>query len=209
MSPEKNTNKNTGLILLAAGASVRLGHPKQLLMYNGQTLLQNSLQSALASGAQPLIVVLGANADTIKNEIKNDRLHVVINAQWEKGMASSIQSGVKAIVEMTPDAEGIIVMVCDQPYVTSSLLNELITTHEKTGKQIVACSYENSFGPPVFFHRSFFDKLLQLEGDTGARSIVSQHIDLVELIPFPEGTFDIDTEADFERIKYNNKQMMN
>src|SRR5688572_18359450 len=110
MAAEKNTNKYVGLILLAAGASIRLGHPKQMLIYNGQTLLQYSLQTALASRAHPVIVVLGSNADTLKKEIENIKVQVVINEQWEKGMGSSIQTGVKAIIEMKPDLEGCIIM---------------------------------------------------------------------------------------------------
>ena len=92
-------------------------------------------------------------------------------------------------------------MVCDQPFVTSEVLNELIITQERTGKKIVACGYEDTFGPPVFFHRSLFGELQQLQGDIGARSIIRQHTNLVELIPFPQGSFDIDTEADYEQLQ--------
>ena len=116
-------------------------------------------------------------------------------------MASSIRSGVKAVAEINQSAEGLILMVCDQPFVTAALLNELITAHQKTGKGIVTCSYEDTYGPPVFFHASLFPELLHLTGDTGARSIVRQHTDDVEAIPFPEGTIDIDTDADYEKLK--------
>ena len=86
---------------------------------------------------------------------------MVINGDWQEGMASSIRCGINAIVEADPDTEGVILMVCDQPYVSAALLNDLIDAHRKTSKQIVACSYEDSFGPPVFFHRTIFDELLQ------------------------------------------------
>jgi molybdenum cofactor cytidylyltransferase len=97
-------------------------------------------------------------------------------------------------------------MVCDQPFVTPDLLNELIAAHRITGKQIVVCGYDDTFGPPVFFHRALFDQLIELTGDIGARNIVRQHTEMLEVIPFPEGTFDIDTEADYERIKSNVNQ---
>jgi molybdenum cofactor cytidylyltransferase len=191
--------KNIGIILLAAGGSARLGHPKQLLKFGDRTLLQYSIEAALASRAQTVVVVLGANADQLQREINNEKVQVFVNKKWEEGMASSISCGVSAFDDLV---EGIILMVCDQPYVTADLLNELIETHQKSGKQIVACSYGHTFGPPVFFHRSLFGELLQLKGDVGARNIVKQHSDLVETIPFPKGTVDIDTEADYQELKH-------
>jgi len=201
MAVEKGKGKNIGIVLLAAGASVRLGRPKQLLQYHGQSLLKYCIQNARASNAQPVVVVLGANANGLQNETNERGIHVVVNEVWQEGMSSSIRSGIKTITQLTPEVEGIILMVCDQPYVTTTLINELIGVHEKSGKQIVACSYGDTFGPPAFFHHSLFDELLRLKGDIGARSIVQQHTDTVEVIPFAEGTVDIDTEADYEKIK--------
>ena len=197
----KSHETNVGLILLAAGGSARLGRPKQLLAYRDVTLLQHSLQTATACTARPVVLVLGANAEALQKEIKEVNVDTVLNSAWQEGMASSIRCGLKAITERNPAVEGCLLMVCDQPYVTPELLNELIAIHQKTGKGIVACGYQDTFGPPVFFHQRFFQELLQLKGDTGARSIVREHPDMVDVIPFPEGTFDIDTEADYERIK--------
>lgn len=205
MTTEKNKKICVGIIVLAAGESSRLGHPKQLLAYRGQTLLQYTLEQATASNAQQVVVVLGASADTIKKGINDDEIDVVINADWKEGMASSIRTGTKNITEVNPSVDGIILLVCDQPFVDTALLNNLITTHQKTNKRIVACSYENTFGPPAFFHQSLFPELLQLKGDTGARSIVQHHLDDVEAIPFPQGTFDVDTAADYEKIKNENR----
>ena len=203
MSAEKAKATNIGVILLAAGNSSRLGRPKQLLSFEGETLLQHSLQVASASQAHPIILVLGAQADIIKGDVDKLNLHIIIiqNKGWVEGMASSIRSGIKALTRINPDAEGSILMVCDQPYVTCSLLDKLISVHQRTGKPIIASSYENTFGPPVFFHHSLFDELMRLKGDVGAKSIAQQHADAVEVIPFPEGTYDVDTEADYERIK--------
>lgn len=201
MSSVISKSENVGLILLAGGASARLGRPKQLLAYHGHTLLQHSLKEATVSQAQPIVVVLGANAETLQQEIQGLNARVVINTGWQEGMASSIRFGLKAITEIAPASEGVILMVCDQPFVTSDLINELIIAHRKTGKKIVACGYEDSFGPPVFFHQTLFEELLQLNGDIGARSILGQHTEMVEIIPFPQGAFDIDTEADYEQLK--------
>ena len=199
-------NNHVGIILLAGGESSRLGRPKQLLAYNGQTLLRYSLQVALDSYAQPVIAVLGSDADKMKKETNDPGVQVVVNTEWQEGMASSIRCGIKAVTETSPTVKGVIIMVCDQPFVTFRLLNELITAHQKTGKPIVACGYENTFGPPVLFHQSLFNELLQLKGDIGARGIIKQHANEVEVVPFPDGAYDIDTEADYEKVKHNSEQ---
>jgi molybdenum cofactor cytidylyltransferase len=147
-----------------------------------------------------VVVVLGARADELKNEVKESAVHVVVNDQWEEGMASSIRCGVNALNEIHPEIAGAILMVCDQPFVTASLLNDLLTAHRKTGKPVVACSYADTFGPPVFFHHTFFPALLQLKGDTGARGVIQQYANEVEAIPFPQGAIDIDTETDYEQL---------
>ena len=203
MSAGKN-NKKVGLILLAAGESSRLGRPKQLLIYNGKTLLQHSLQAARVSTLSPIVIVIGAYADTLQNEIGFfDDVHVVKNTAWKAGMASSIHCGIEALKKIAPHLEGVVLMVCDQPFVTAHLLNDLISAHQTTGKPIVASSYDDAFGPPVFFHHSLFDELLQLKGDVGARSIVRKHTNDVAVIPFPKGTFDVDTESDFKKLNPN------
>ena len=201
MAIEKRDTANIGIIILAAGGSSRLGRLKQLLPYNDKTLLQHTVQTALTLTAGTVVVVLGAEAETVQNEMAGNDVHIVKNAEWKEGMASSIRCGISAMVEISPAGEGVILMVCDQPFVTASLLNDLISAHQKTGKPVVACGYEDTFGPPVFFHHSLFEELLQLRGDIGARGVVRQHADAVEVVPFPEGTFDVDTESDYERIK--------
>jgi molybdenum cofactor cytidylyltransferase len=200
INKEKNIAINIGIILLAAGASRRLGKPKQLLPYNGQSMLQHNMNIASDSLAKQVIVVLGANAEAILSRINLEKVHIVINKDWEEGMASSIRRGLNELIKTSPSSEGGIVMVCDQPYVTTSLLNNLVTAYQETGKPIIACSYENTFGPPVFFHKSMFPQLFQLKGDTGARKIIQKYANDVGIIPFPKGNIDIDTPSDFESI---------
>lgn len=196
---------NFGIVLLAAGASSRFGQPKQLLQYKGKSLLQHDILVAEDSIARYVVVVLGAGADVLTKEINQTKTHVVVNEHWEEGMASSIRCGVEALIEIAPGIDGTILMVCDQPYVTSPLLNDLITAQQKSGKKIITCSYANTFGPPALFHRSTFDELLQLEGDIGARKVVEQHADEVGVVLFPKGNVDIDTKEDYEKlIKSNN-----
>lgn len=199
MAAEKNKS-NIGVILLAAGDSSRLGSPKQLLLHDGKTLLQNSVQAANASMAYPSVIVLGANADTIKKEFDGLDTQIVVNDDWQEGMASSIRCGIQALLEISPSAEGAILMVCDQPYVNASLLNNLIGVYQDNSHPIVACSYADTFGPPALFPKRIFPELLELKGDVGAKNILHQHSREVELILFPEGTLDIDTIEDYKKI---------
>lgn len=197
---KKSTNPKIGVLLLAAGQSSRLGQPKQLLVHNGKTLLQHSLEVAYASTAVPIILVLGSNADLIQNKIYSDDVTVVVNTEWEEGMASSIRCGIKAFIELSPSAEGLILMVCDQPFISSAVLNDLVAAHYNSGKPIVTSGYADIVGPPTLFHKSIFPELLQLKGDVGARSILDKHRDEVAVISFPQGQLDIDTEEDFHKL---------
>jgi molybdenum cofactor cytidylyltransferase len=191
---------NIGIIILAAGESSRMGIPKQLLQYSGRSLLQHSIDTATASCAQPVIVVLGSKADIIKKEIGNDKIHLIVNGEWREGMASSIRYGIKALLELNPLTEGVIMLLCDQPHVTPDLLIDLMMTYEETGKIIVASYYRDTFGPPVFFHSTMLPGLLLLKGDVGAKALINQHASEMGFISFPGGSIDIDTKADYQKL---------
>ena len=200
MEQANSISAPVGIILLAAGASSRLGHPKQLLSLNGQSLLQHSLQAALDATAGPVVVVLGANADAIKKSVQWQQVQTVLNQNWQEGMAASIRCGVQHLLKGASEVEAAILMVCDQPFVSSALFKNLISAHRQTGKPIVTCSYADTFGPPTLFQKSLFSELLQLKGDVGARSILRDHANNIASIPFSEGVIDIDTEADYQQV---------
>ena len=189
-----------GIVVLAAGASVRLGKPKQLLQYEGKSLLQHVLDAAVNSDANPVIVVLGANADLVATEIDKSKVHVIKNSEWEEGMASSLRIGLKTLQKIFPSAEGVIFMVCDQPHVSAELLNDLINTHLGSCKPIVTCNYGETIGPPAFFHKSLFAELMKLKGDAGAKKVIQQHGDKVATVLFTKGKIDIDTKEDYEAL---------
>ena len=171
-------------VILAAGQSSRLGAPKQLLPYQNKTLLERVIDSARQSGAASVVVVLGYQMDTILNVINTEGLHVVKNEDWQTGMASTIRCGIGALQGKGPEADGVILMVCDQPFVSSDLLNKLIEKQKQTGRPIVASKYQDLLGTPAFFHRSFFPQLAALKGDSGAKKIITQNADLVAWVPF-------------------------
>ena len=201
MAAEKNKNHNTGIILLAAGASSRMGSPKQLLSFHGKTLLQHALDVAIESGNQPIVVVLGSGAAAMQHNTDFKTANIVVNKEWKEGMASSLRCGVATLLEINPSVEALILMVCDQPFATPLLIENLVRAHRESGKPIITCSYENTFGPPTLFGKIFFNALLQLNGDTGARAVINQHLEQVAIVPFPEGNLDIDTEDDYHRLR--------
>jgi len=190
-----------GIVILAAGASTRLGKPKQLLQYNGKTLLAHAINEAVNSNADAIVVILGKNADQFKKEIDDRKVRVAVNSLWEEGMASSLRLGLDTLLKDKPYIDAVIFMVCDQPHVLSSILNELIVTQQKTTKQIVTCNYGDSIGPPALFHKKYFKDLMKLSGDTGARKIIQENMNDMTTILFPEGEIDIDTEEDYEKLK--------
>lgn len=191
---------NCAIIILAAGSSSRMGRPKQLLPYMGKSLLSHSVDIANDADAKPVIVVLGANAALLEKEIDEKKVHIVVNNEWQEGMASSIRCGLNTLLHIAPSSGAAILMVCDQPFVSASLLNELISQQKNTGKLIVASQYQNTVGPPALFDKIIFPELMELKGDAGARKIVERHSNDTTTVSFTGGNIDIDTEADYRSL---------
>ncbi|MGM9478989.1 nucleotidyltransferase family protein [Pedobacter sp. GSP4] len=187
----------TGIIILAAGKSSRLGRPKQLLSYKGKTLLQNVIDGALKTSCSPIVVVLGANSDEILEQHNNKNIHFIVNPLWENGMASSIVAGLSAVVNLDPYPANIIIAVADQAFITELTFNNLIEKKKSTGKGIIASAYQQTLGTPVLFTKDYFEALLSLEGSSGAKKIVKQYPADVESVAFELGYVDIDTETDY------------
>ena len=190
----------TGLIVLAAGASSRLGTPKQNLNYQGNTLLQRAIETAQSSVCRPIIVVLGANSALIKPTIENKPITVIQNDDWREGMASSIRTGIKGIQNSELNVSSVILMLCDQPFVDAAILNALAKSNADNYGGIAGCAYNDTIGPPVIFDKAYFDELSLLKGQEGAKKLLFKYIGKVVAIPFPLGKIDIDTVEDYERI---------
>jgi molybdenum cofactor cytidylyltransferase len=187
-------------IILAAGSSRRLGSPKQLLPYKTQSLLKHAVSVALESNAEPVLTVLGSNSETLVAELATKRLEIVFNEKWKEGIASSIRCGLDRLQEKFPAIDAAILMVCDQPFISTALLNELITVQQQTAKPIVSSLYGGVAGTPALFHKSLFPLLLGLTGDTGAGKIVRQRMDSAATVLFPNGEIDIDTADDYQAL---------
>jgi len=186
--------------ILAAGSSSRLGMPKQNLLFRGQTLLQIVINAARESGCEPVAVVTGANAASIKVPQADMVLH---NPDWQEGMSSSIRLAIQHL-EYLDAVTGVILLVCDQPFVSAGLLAQLINEQSKTGKKIVACRYNETIGVPALFDRSLFPQLLSVSGHQGAKKIIAQHQQQLGVVAFECGGTDIDTLPDYEKLLKNN-----
>jgi molybdenum cofactor cytidylyltransferase len=204
--------RNVAAVILAAGGSSRLGQPKQLLTFGGETLVRRAVRVAGEAGCTPILVVVGENGEAIKQSlaIRDSRLaasptglngaadpRVVENAEWKSGIGTSIRRG----LELVPIAvEAAVLLTCDQPFVDASIVRQLIVVQEETRKPIVASSYANTLGVPALFRRSLFDALLALPDATGAKAFILSRRDEVASIPFARGEIDIDAPEDLERL---------
>lgn len=194
-----HTIYHTDIIILAAGASTRLGRPKQLLPWQGKTLLQHAVETALTITTQP-VVVTGCNADQLSAGVDHTQVHVVFNPEWEQGIASSIKCGLQALLNRTPPPDQVIFMVCDQPFVSPGLLLDLINERQKSHRSIIASSYAGTLGIPALFDKTHFAQLLDLQGDTGAKKVIQAFPEEVAFVEFREGEFDIDTEMEYKKL---------
>jgi molybdenum cofactor cytidylyltransferase len=194
------TMDNTAIIILAAGNSTRFGSSKQLLHFNGKTLLQHAIDESTGAGANPVVVVVGANANEISASIDTTAVEIVLNNRWEEGMASGIVAGVRKAGSVSDHVHNIIIAVCDQPFISSALFKQLYQTQTESYKGIVACSYADTIGTPVLFTQKYFDHLLGLHGDEGAKKLLTTYATDVATVHFPKGNFDIDTKTDYQEL---------
>ena len=188
----------TGLIILAAGQSARMGQPKQQLLYKGKTLLQRTIDIATASICSPVIVVLGAYADDIIAGIQQAPITIVYNPNWAEGMASSIKTGITEL-QKTDGINAAVIMPCDQPFVNTNLINKLVK-QQQSGKGIIACSYSQTVGVPAVFGRQYFATLQNLQGRQGAKQLFSKFAHDLSVIDFPSGATDIDIPDDYQKL---------
>ncbi len=188
-----------GVVVLAAGASRRLGKAKQTLEFRHQTLLRRSAETALRVSRQ-VVVTLGARSEIVRWEIEDLPLSIAENKDWEKGMGGSVKVGLERLLENSADLRDAIIMVCDQPFVSADLLEKIIAEYQKTNATIVACEYENISGVPALFSAKLFPELLALEPSEGAKTLIKKYCAETVSVPFPERAFDIDTPADYERL---------
>ncbi len=191
---------NIAAVILAAGNSSRLGQPKQLLPFHGQSLVQRIVDAAEEAGCSPIVVVIGSDKQKVVRELERTNAVIVENLNWNDGMGTSIRIGVQRLIDIAPNVGAIVLLVCDQPLVDSHTIEQLIALAENTKKAIVASSYAGTLGVPAVFDRSCAEELLALDDGSGAKPIIFSNHERVSEFPFPKGEIDIDIAADYERL---------
>lgn len=194
--------KKTGIIILAAGSSSRLGQPKQLLEFEGQTLLRRISTEAVAFSGGPVQLILGSHNETIGATVQDLDIGLSINLNWQTGMSSSIRTGLQDLLTKHPDLERCIICLCDQPFVDRGVFQQLQQLADSSGKGIVACSFDHTLGAPVLFDKKYFNALSALQGSQGAKNIIAQYPSDCTAFPFEAAAYDIDSEADYFRLPH-------
>jgi molybdenum cofactor cytidylyltransferase len=187
-------------VILAAGASTRMGTPKQLLLYQGQSLLRRVTETAIAAHCSPIFVVLGAYSAQIRCELRDLPVQMVENLEWQRGMGSSIRHGIQALMETSPIVEATILLLCDQPFVSVQTIHQLESVYRSTNNSIIASAYQNTIGVPALFHSTLFLELTGLTQAEGAKKVIQRHINSVITVEFPQGAIDLDTPNDYQQF---------
>ncbi len=172
-----------------------MGQAKQLLGFGGKPLLRHAAEVALASGCWPVVVVLGARAESLRPALAGLAVEITVNERWEEGMGTSIQAGICALADH--DVDGAILMLADQPFVSAEFLSGLVLRHRETAKSIVAASYEGTAGVPVFFAHGAFPLLRALKPGQGCKGVILAHQPDALLVDCPEAAIYIDTPEDY------------
>lgn len=210
-----HVSSSTAAIILAAGSSSRMGggRHKLLLPLDGRPVLSHVIDATLGSYARPIVIVLGHQADQVRTQIETyimqPGINIVENTAYLQGMSTSMHLGIQILiahgykkVDVAYTVDSALIMLGDQPMITSQVIDTLITTFRATGKRIVAPLYEGKRGSPVLFDASLFPELLQVSGDEGGRTVLERHRQDVELVEMGNAlaNYDVDTWDAYQQV---------
>jgi molybdenum cofactor cytidylyltransferase len=196
--------KPTAGIVLAAGLSSRFGRPKQLLELGGKPLLQWTLDACLDSKIDCIYLVLGYKSqeimETLSKKIRHPHLKVIVNRNYRKGQSTSLQAGVAEVSDAFPSA---MFILGDQPLIDVASINLLLEKYWASEKNICVPLFQKKRGNPTIFSRKFYDEIISIKGDIGARRIIEENPDQVLGIEVKRSSFfhDINTQKDLEKAQ--------
>jgi len=194
---DAESTSNIAGIILAAGSASRMGQPKLLLPWKGETLIRQAARIALEAGLSPVMVVTGSYATEITGALSGLDVQVVFNPDWQTGQSTSVRAGIQAL---PGDTRAVLFLLGDQPFVTPELIRKLVKTYRQTRPVILAPYVGEKRSNPVLFDRSVFGELCQLHGDAGARSIFGKYPPAAMQWPDERLLLDIDTPEDYARL---------
>ncbi|MDA4118335.1 MAG: nucleotidyltransferase family protein [Thaumarchaeota archaeon] len=198
-SRERKKRRGPSVVILAAGLSSRFGGTKQVAELDGKKLVERVVDSIPEAKVREIVVVVGHDAAAVRRALgRREKVKVTFNAGYSRGMSTSINAGMRALAK---DADGVMLMLGDQPFVTRSLVERLLKRY-RSGKKIVAVSQGGVVAPPVIFPRAFFQELRDLEGDHGAKTIIQRHADSLSVVnTTSRAVTDIDTREDLRAAR--------
>ncbi|HEX2854673.1 MAG TPA: nucleotidyltransferase family protein [Opitutaceae bacterium] len=189
-----------GAIILAAGASTRMGTPKQMLPLHGQPLVKHAAEAALQSSAWPVIVVLGANAEIIRPTLARLPVLVADNPAWAEGMAASVRAGMTMLQQFSRSLDAAVIALCDQPAFSAEVIGQLVAAQRRERRGIAAARYGDRNGAPALFLREHFAALAALTGEEGARHLLNGNPAGVTPVDLPRLSLDLDTPEDYSAL---------
>jgi molybdenum cofactor cytidylyltransferase len=186
-------------IVLAAGSGSRMGRNKVLLRLGGESLVRHAARVAGEAGLDPVLVVLGYEADLVRAELEGTRCEVVLNPSHALGMSTSLDAGVAAVPE---DASAAVVLLADMPFVEAGMVREVVERHRERRARLVTARYGAASAPPTLYARALFPELRGGEGEGRGREVVCRHAAEVVWVDFPESALaDLDVGDDVERAR--------
>lgn len=204
LSQSKQKRLQVGAVILAAGKAERFGAAKQLLKFNGRSLIENAIAAADAVGCDPALIITGAyhfelleHISSLENQDQLESIEIRQNPNWQRGIGSSIALAASTLKDRV---DALLFIACDQPYIDAALLNELITAFDNAHYKIAASKYGSTFGIPAIFSSQMFEQLQELPQNKGAKSIIQTNLNQTILIDFPRGEIDIDTAQDYASL---------
>ena len=184
-------------VILAAGASSRMGENKLLFRLDGETLVARAARRAAEAGLDPVVVVLGHDAARVERALEGHPCRVVVNAAHASGQGSSFRAGIAAV---PPSAPAAVVLLADMPHVTAPMIAALLERHRATGAALVVSDYGGVPAPPTLYGRDLFDEIAQ--GGGCGRDVVRRHRAEAETVAFPaERLADLDEPSDLDRLR--------
>ena len=185
-------------IVLAAGASTRLGRNKLFLELEGESLLRRAVRRVSNAGLDPVVVVLGYEADRAREELAGLRCVPIVNADYVRGVNSSVRAGIMAVSPAT----AAVVVLADMPFVTTAMIATLVDRYRTSAAPLVISDYGGVNAPPMLYNRSLFDELMSMQGEGCGKQVVKRHRDEALTVSWPpEGLTDLDLPEDYERVK--------